>query len=37
MLSSVDDLRVLIVTGDPLARAGLAMLLTDQPGFTVVG
>ena len=37
MLSSIDDLRVLIVAGDPLARAGLATLLADQPGFTVVG
>ena len=34
MLSSVDDLRVLIVAGDPLARAGLATLLAmdeDKP------
>ena len=37
MLSNMDDLRVLIVAGDPLARAGLATLLADQPGFTVVG
>ena len=29
--------RVLIVAGDPLARAGLATLLADQPGCTVVG
>jgi DNA-binding NarL/FixJ family response regulator len=37
MLSSVDDLRVLLVAGDPLARAGLATLLADQPDFIVVG
>jgi DNA-binding NarL/FixJ family response regulator len=33
----VTDLRVLIVAGDPLARAGLAALLADQPGCLVVG
>lgn len=33
----MNDLRVLIVGGDPLARAGLAALLADQPGCTVVG
>ena len=37
MLSSMDDLRVLIAADDPLACAGLATLLADQPGFTVVG
>jgi DNA-binding NarL/FixJ family response regulator len=31
------DLRVLIVADDPLARAGLATLLTQQPGCSVVG
>jgi DNA-binding NarL/FixJ family response regulator len=31
------DLRVLIVAEDPLARAGLATLLADQPGCVVVG
>ena len=31
------DLRVLIVADDPLARAGLALLLAQQPGGTVVG
>jgi len=31
------DLRVLIVADDPLARAGLATLLTHQPDCTVVG
>jgi two-component system, NarL family, nitrate/nitrite response regulator NarL len=31
------DVRVLIVAGDPLARAGLAALLATQPGCTVVG
>ena len=29
--------RVLIIANDPLARAGLATLLADQPGCTVVG
>jgi two-component system nitrate/nitrite response regulator NarL len=33
----VTDLRVLIIADDPLARAGLAALLADQPGCTVVG
>jgi len=33
----VIDLRVLIVADDPLARAGLAALLADQPGCTIVG
>ena len=32
-----DELRVLIVADDPLARAGLATLLTDQAGCLVVG
>ena len=32
-----DDLRVLVVAGDPLARAGLATLLANQPGCEVVG
>src|SRR4029450_12724052 len=31
------DLRVLIVADDPLARAGLATLLTHQPACSVVG
>jgi two-component system, NarL family, nitrate/nitrite response regulator NarL len=31
------DLRVLIVADDPLARAGLATLLTPQPDCTIVG
>ena len=31
------DLRVLVVAGDPLARAGLATLLANQPGCEVVG
>ena len=30
-------LRVLIVADDPLARAGLATLLTPQPGCIVAG
>jgi DNA-binding NarL/FixJ family response regulator len=33
----VDDIRVLIVANDPLARAGLAALLAVQPGCSVVG
>ncbi|MFQ5814830.1 MAG: response regulator transcription factor [Anaerolineae bacterium] len=33
----VNNVRVLIVADDPLARAGLAMLLADQPGCTVTG
>lgn len=33
----LDDLRVLIVATSPLARAGLASLLLDQPGIAVVG
>ena len=36
-LSIMDDLRVLIVANDPLARAGLATLLANQPECTVVG
>ncbi|MCH7744516.1 MAG: response regulator transcription factor [Chloroflexi bacterium] len=35
--SAHDDLRVLVVAGDPLARAGLATLLANQPGCEVVG
>ena len=31
------DLRVLIVADDPLARAGLATLLTQNAGWSVVG
>ena len=31
------DLRVLVVAGDLLARAGLASLLDDEPGVKVVG
>lgn len=31
------DLRVLVVASDALARAGLAALLTDQPGHEVAG
>jgi two-component system, NarL family, nitrate/nitrite response regulator NarL len=31
------DLRLLVVAADPLARAGLAALLREQPGFDVIG
>ncbi len=34
---SRDVLRILVVADDPLARAGLATLLADQPGWSVVG
>ena len=37
MTSSSHELRVLVVAGDPLARAGLAALLAGQPGCSVVG
>ena len=37
MPTSTPNLRILIVAGDPLARAGLAALLTDQTHLTVVG
>ncbi len=33
----VDSLRVAVVADDPLTRAGLAALLTDQAGIVVVG
>ena len=33
----LEDLRVLVVAGDPLARAGLAALLAGQPGCTLAG
>lgn len=33
----MDNLRVLIVADDPLARAGLAALLQNESGLTVVG
>jgi DNA-binding NarL/FixJ family response regulator len=33
----VKDLRVLVVGQDPLARGGLAAMLSSEPGFTVVG
>ena len=33
----MDDLRLLIIADDPLTRAGLAALLTDQPGYLIVG
>ncbi len=36
-MTRVADLRVLIVANDPLARAGLATMLANQPGCTVVG
>lgn len=35
--SSLNNLRVVVVASSPLARAGLAALLADQPGIEVVG
>jgi DNA-binding NarL/FixJ family response regulator len=35
--STGDDLRVLVIADDPLARTGLATLLTAQPARIVVG
>lgn len=32
-----DELRVLVAADDPLARAGLATLLAEQPGIVVAG
>ena len=37
MPSTYDDLRVLVVAEDHLARAGLAALLADQPGCSIAG
>ena len=37
MQDVMDDLRVLVVAADPLARAGLATMLSGRPGYTVVG
>ena len=36
-MTGVEALRVLIVAGDALARAGLAAHLSGQPGLIVVG
>lgn len=36
-LSQTYELRVLIIADDPLVRAGLATLLADQPGLSIVG
>src|SRR4051794_20004986 len=33
----MEDLRVLVVSDDPLARTGLALLLADREGITVSG
>ncbi|MDA0733854.1 MAG: response regulator transcription factor [Chloroflexi bacterium] len=33
----MNNLRILIIADDPLARAGLAMLLSDQPDCEVIG
>ena len=35
--ADLNDIRVLIIADDPLARAGLATLLAEQPGCVVVG
>jgi DNA-binding NarL/FixJ family response regulator len=37
MRSVTDNLRVLVVANDPLVRERLAALLSDQPGFALVG
>lgn len=37
MPPTFSDLRLLLVADDPLARAGLATLLANRPGFTVAG
>ncbi len=37
MSTAPDQLRVLVIAGDPLTRTGLATLLSDQPGCSVVG
>ncbi len=37
MVPGADEVRVLVVGSDPLARAGLAALLADQPGCLVTG
>ena len=36
-MSSMNEVRVLVVADDPLARAGLATMLASQPGCNVVG
>jgi DNA-binding NarL/FixJ family response regulator len=36
-MASLQDLRILIVADDPLARAGLATLLREQPGCEIAG
>lgn len=33
---NADTLRLIIIANDPLARAGLAAMLANQPGYTVV-
>ena len=37
MVASLQDLRILIVADDPLARAGLATLLREHPGCEIAG
>jgi two-component system nitrate/nitrite response regulator NarL len=37
MITPLDDLRLLIIADDLLARAGLAALLSQTPGYAVVG
>ena len=37
MVAATGDLRVLVVATDPLARAGLGVMLADLPGIIVVG
>ena len=36
-IDSTDNVRVLVVADDPLSRAGLAAMLTDEPGYELVG
>ena len=36
-MMDISDVRILIVADDPLARTGLAAMLANQPGYTVVG
>ena len=37
MISSLQDLRLMVIADDPLARAGLAAILAAQAGCQIVG